>query len=71
MPKSRLPVFTEEEIQYVKGTADFFALSHFTTHVASDIEESAADQVSFINDMRIIQTEKYAEIMSASEWLYV
>ncbi|NXA36089.1 LPH hydrolase, partial [Eudromia elegans] len=32
---AQLPVFTEEEKSWVKGTADFFALSHYTTHLVS------------------------------------
>ncbi|XP_069833638.1 beta-klotho [Dendropsophus ebraccatus] len=33
MTKSVLPYFTEEEKKLVKGTADFFALNHFTTRL--------------------------------------
>ncbi|CAN2388506.1 Glycosyl hydrolase family 1 [Pristimantis euphronides] len=33
MTKSFLPYFTEEEKKMVKGTADFFALNHFTTRL--------------------------------------
>ncbi|NXV78767.1 LPH hydrolase, partial [Atlantisia rogersi] len=31
----QLPVFTEEEKSWVKGTADFFGLSHYTSHLVS------------------------------------
>ncbi|XP_056412876.1 beta-klotho [Hyla sarda] len=33
MTKSFLPYFTEEEKKSVKGTADFFAMNHFTTRL--------------------------------------
>ncbi|XP_051866508.1 beta-klotho-like isoform X2 [Pristis pectinata] len=33
LTKSRLPHFTEEEKQMISGSADFFAMSHFTTRL--------------------------------------
>lgn len=33
LSQSRLPVFTEEEKQYIKGTGDFFGLNSYTTTV--------------------------------------
>ncbi|NXG61013.1 LPH hydrolase, partial [Hemiprocne comata] len=32
---AQLPLFTEEEKSWVKGTADFFGLSHYTSHLVS------------------------------------
>ncbi|XP_048808723.1 lactase/phlorizin hydrolase isoform X2 [Lagopus muta] len=34
---AQLPVFTEEEKTWVKGTADFFGLSHYTSHLVSAV----------------------------------
>ncbi|NXL89715.1 LPH hydrolase, partial [Alectura lathami] len=34
---AQLPVFTEEEKSWVKGTADFFGLSHYTSHLVSAV----------------------------------
>ncbi|XP_015272598.1 PREDICTED: lactase-phlorizin hydrolase [Gekko japonicus] len=33
LPSSRLPVFTEEERQYIKGTADVFCLNYYTSKI--------------------------------------
>lgn len=30
-PRSRLPEFTEEEVEYVRGTSDFFGLNHYSS----------------------------------------
>lgn len=34
---AQLPVFTEEEKAWVNGTADFFGLSHYTSHLVSAV----------------------------------
>lgn len=31
--RSRLPEFAPEEVEYVKGTSDFFGLNHYTTYL--------------------------------------
>ncbi|KAF2894139.1 hypothetical protein ILUMI_12035, partial [Ignelater luminosus] len=37
--KSRLPEFTKEEVEYIKGTYDFFGLNHYTTVEVADIPD--------------------------------
>ncbi|KAM9851168.1 lactase/phlorizin hydrolase-like [Aulostomus maculatus] len=36
-PESRLPSFTEEEKSYIRGTADMFCLSHYTTKIVGHV----------------------------------
>ncbi|XP_028292667.1 lactase-phlorizin hydrolase isoform X2 [Gouania willdenowi] len=37
LAESRLPLFTEDEKTFVKGTADMFCVNHYTTKIASHI----------------------------------
>ncbi|KAM7380819.1 hypothetical protein PAMP_004091 [Pampus punctatissimus] len=38
LPKSRLPVFTPDEINRIKGTYDYFGFNHYTTVLAFPVE---------------------------------
>lgn len=33
--ESRLPEFTDEDVEWIKGTYDFFGLNHYTTKYAT------------------------------------
>ncbi|KAM6934821.1 lactase/phlorizin hydrolase-like [Xenentodon cancila] len=37
LPESRLPSFTEEEKNLIKGTADIFCVNHYTTKIVSHV----------------------------------
>lgn len=32
-PRSRLPELTNEEIEYIKGTANYFGINHYSTRI--------------------------------------
>lgn len=68
---SKLPEFTELEVDYIKGTADFFALSHFTSYIAHDRDEDVYNKTSFAGDVRVNVIEHYLSSLSASDWLRV
>lgn len=36
--RSRLPPFSKDEVKFIKGTADFLGLNHYTTRLISDYE---------------------------------
>ncbi|XP_018320179.1 cytosolic beta-glucosidase-like [Agrilus planipennis] len=48
--KSRLPEFTSGEIEYIKGTSDFFGLNHYTTRLTKN-SPATDGEISFHNDM--------------------
>lgn len=68
---TRLPTFTQEEIDYIRGSADFFALSHFTSYIAHNEKEASYNESSFSNDVRVKVVEHYLAGSSASDWLRV
>ncbi|XP_046737890.1 myrosinase 1-like [Diprion similis] len=40
-PESRLPKFSPDWISFIKGTADFFALNHYSSHIVSPDPDEA------------------------------
>ncbi|KAH9642756.1 hypothetical protein HF086_010409 [Spodoptera exigua] len=51
--RSRLPEFTPEEVEYVKGSSDFYGLNHYTTYLVYRNESAIGryDVPSFYDDM--------------------
>lgn len=61
--RSRLPEFTPDEIQYVRGTSDYFGLNHYSTSYVyrnSSVEGYYASP-SFFDDVGVIQYNKEPE----------
>lgn len=68
--KSRLPSFSQEEINYIKGTSDYFGLNHYTSRIAQDIPEAEIDEPHLDADKK---ASYYAlpTWKSGATWLYV
>ncbi|KAJ8973205.1 hypothetical protein NQ317_018954 [Molorchus minor] len=51
--KSRLPELSDDEIEYIKGTYDYFAINHYGSDLVRDVAESDFDTPNYNLDMRI------------------
>lgn len=70
-PRSRLPTFTDEEVEYIKGSADFLGLNHYTTYLASKGTARPNMQPTFDTDMGVSLSQKIEWPKSNSTWLKV
>ncbi|XP_062288192.1 lactase/phlorizin hydrolase-like [Scomber scombrus] len=55
--ESRLPSFTEEEKNYIKGTADMFCVNHYTTKIVSPVTAQLKPQ-SYVYDRDLSEAEE-------------
>lgn len=72
--RSRLPEFTKEEIQRIRGTADFFGINSYTTSLvtSNDHNNSAKFPIpSFNHDMGVVESQDPSWTGSGSVWLKV
>ncbi|RZF43906.1 hypothetical protein LSTR_LSTR007242 [Laodelphax striatellus] len=67
--KSRLPRFTQEEIESIRGSSDFFGLNHYTSRYASKGQSGKVPSVEY--DSGVMKTIDPSWPGSASEWLKV
>lgn len=52
LPASRLPVFTEEEKEYIRGTADVFCLNYYTSNIIRH-KTTRLNPFSYENDQEL------------------
>lgn len=68
---SRLPVFSKQEIELLRGAYDFLGLNHYTTDLVSDHEYPADYPISHKKDAGVITQQDPAWKNSSAEWLKV
>lgn len=67
--KLRLPFFTSEEINYIKGLADFLGVNHYTSYVAQYQNERKSSEPNFEYDRGFYKYMKDSWPETASSWL--
>ncbi|XP_068103493.1 lactase/phlorizin hydrolase-like [Hyperolius riggenbachi] len=70
LAESRLPKFTEAEIQRIKGTYDYFGFNHYTTVLTFPLNSPAGLQ-SYDSDRGVGTMEDRSWLGSGSIWLKV
>ncbi|KAF5305915.1 hypothetical protein FQR65_LT07526 [Abscondita terminalis] len=50
--KSRLPEFTDDEKQYIRGAYDFLAVNIYTTNLVKNVPEADFGSVNYFNDLK-------------------
>ncbi|KAJ8733383.1 hypothetical protein PYW08_001681 [Mythimna loreyi] len=70
--RSRLPYFTDEEVTALRGSADFFALNHYSSMTVSPLKEDYYwKDLSYYNDTGVhIQVDPFWT-RSAAFWQYI
>ncbi|CAG9832194.1 unnamed protein product [Diabrotica balteata] len=71
LEKSRLPELTKEEIDYIRGTYDFFALNHYSTNMVNSTEEPPPGNPSYEADQNIVTWHKPEWEMGSADWFWV
>ncbi|KAJ3636634.1 hypothetical protein MTP99_000157 [Tenebrio molitor] len=70
-PQSRLPEFTADEQEMMKGTFDFLGLNHYSSDKVYFAEDGAGDHPSHWADTGVIGYQDASWPGSASSWLKV
>lgn len=69
LTKSRLPEFSKEELEFVKGTVDFFGLNYYTSSVTMN-QNTENLNVSMQKDCACFHYKKKEWPRAKSNWLY-
>nr|WPM03616.1 myrosinase 2 [Phyllotreta armoraciae] len=56
LASSRLPAFTPEEIEFVKGTSDYIAINHYTTMLVNNDKEGPYTKSDYNYDTRAVMS---------------
>lgn len=68
-PRSRLPVFTAEEVKSIRGTVDIIGLNTYSAYLVSEGHSKVDKTPSFQNDMNVSLRQDPTWPRSNSSWL--
>lgn len=71
LEQSRLPAFTDEEVEYIKGTSDFFALNTYTSSMVTWNDDWPLEESSYDADISVATYKDPSWNSTASDWLKV
>ncbi|CAH0695549.1 unnamed protein product [Spodoptera exigua] len=69
--RSRLPYFTSEEVEMIRGAYDFLGLNHYTTYLVKRGSQRLNVQPSFKEDMNAVRFQRDDWPKTNSTWLKV
>lgn len=65
---SRMPTFTSEEVNFIRGTADYFGLNHYTSYYASYVDDYEVSDPNFYLDQGTITEYVESSIHGNNDW---
>ncbi|GAB2287959.1 hypothetical protein Dimus_022309 [Dionaea muscipula] len=72
---SRLPIFTKNQSQLIKGSYDFVGINYYTSSYISNDPSSLSTNLSYTTDSRVISTEEKDGVPigepTSIVWLYI
>lgn len=72
--RSRLPTFTQDEIERIRNTSDFFGINSYTSVLVTRNDRNNSANFSipgFNHDMGVVESIDASWPKSASSWLHV
>ncbi|PCJ92281.1 MAG: beta-glucosidase [Flavobacteriaceae bacterium] len=64
----RLPKFSAEDVENIKGSSDFFGLNHYTASYAADVDPNANDDDVTVYGNGGIFEDQYVDLTSDPKW---
>ncbi|XP_043285800.1 myrosinase 1-like [Venturia canescens] len=68
-PRSRLPVFSQDEIDNIKGSADYMGINHYTSLLTEPAPKS--NTTEWYKDHGVIESVNASWPRAASSWLFI
>uniref|UniRef100_A0A2A4JVL1 beta-glucosidase n=1 Tax=Heliothis virescens TaxID=7102 RepID=A0A2A4JVL1_HELVI len=70
-PRSRLPYFTPQEVEMLRGSCDWLGLNHYTSKMVKHLPKRNDSEPTFANDINVITYQRKDWPKTNSSWLTV